>query len=1031
MSTARCRGTRGLVLTIVVIGALAASGPTLAATQWRYAGTASGSWLNLTNATGSPNSTCATAASAVTLNVTNFGFTIPAGSTIVKIEVALRYSTGSSAPSIQLLKGGAPAGTTRTGHTGGSGCPGTEDVFGDYYDLWDASWTAEEINAANFGVRFQPTSAPTSLDYVSVTVDYRANLWSGRRWEWGNRLPQGNALRAVWGSSPGMVWAVGDHGTILHFDGSDWRRMPSGSEDNLYAIWGTSWSNIFAVGERGTILRSNGYTWALMDNPESSQDLYGVWGTSANDVFAVGENGTILHYNGTSWQAQSANWDQYRGIWGVASNNVFVVGDWSVQHWNGTSWSAMETAGACYLRAIWGSSASDVYAASNSGIIWHYNGSAWSSTDLTDYPPLTSIWGLSSSLIYAAGEGTDVYRFDGISWAVDSSAPSGSEHFFGIWGVSGEVFVVGQVGRILHYEAGWEDMSLGTTTTLKAVWGSSTTDVFAVGWGGTLLHGYPAHWTATNITTEALNDVWGSGPFGVFAVGDNGTILRYNGVDWIPQTSGTDADLVAVSGSSPTNIYAVGRNASGGGGVILHNTTAWAWSPVSIDTCELLDASAPCPALPNLRDVWVAPDGEVFILTDESLIIHYDGVSWTHSHDLQLMNLTAYAVTGISSDVLYFLCAHETIAECLYGSSWSKFAVPSWRPMTSFWATSGGGLAVTFEDGRVMLFDGSSWIDTTTNTVNRLNGIWGDSNGALFAVGALGTLLQFVDTYATNHPPVASAGPDFSAKEGTLVFLNAGGTDQDGDSLMYHWIQRLGSPVSLDGSTSQQAIFFAPLLEGGPSYVSSFALQASDGLVSSVPDVINVQIVPHSFADVLPSNPFYACIEAIYEEGITAGCGEGNFCPDNPVTRAQMAVFLEKAMRGSTYAPPAPTGIFADVPTNHWAAAWIEQLANDQITAGCGGGNFCPDNVVTRAQMAVFLLKAEHGSTYVPPAQTGLFTDVPIGHWAGPWIEQLSRENITAGCGGGNFCPDSAVTRGQMAVFLAKTFRYGAYAYSD
>jgi hypothetical protein len=102
---------------------------------------------------------------------------------------------------------------------------------------------------------------------------------------------------------------------------------------------------------------------------------------------------------------------------------------------------------------------------------------------------------------------------------------------------------------------------------------------------------------------------------------------------------------------------------------------------------------------------------------------------------------------------------------------------------------------------------------------------------------------------------------------------------------------------------------------------------------------------------------------------------------------------------------------------------WIEQLSTEGITAGCGGGNYCPDTPVTRAQMAVFLLKAEHGPGYAPPACHGIFSDVSCpGGFAVNWIEQLSREGVTAGCGAGNYCPDASNTRGQMAVFLVKTF---------
>ena len=68
-------------------------------------------------------------------------------------------------------------------------------------------------------------------------------------------------------------------------------------------------------------------------------------------------------------------------------------------------------------------------------------------------------------------------------------------------------------------------------------------------------------------------------------------------------------------------------------------------------------------------------------------------------------------------------------------------------------------------------------------------------------------------------------------------------------------------------------------------------------------------------------------------------------------------VFLLLAKYSKDYDPPDPAGIFPDVPTTHWAAAWIEKLAADGITAGCGGGMYCPEQMVTRAQMAVFLVK--------------------------------------------------------------------------
>ena len=179
-----------------------------------------------------------------------------------------------------------------------------------------------------------------------------------------------------------------------------------------------------------------------------------------------------------------------------------------------------------------------------------------------------------------------------------------------------------------------------------------------------------------------------------------------------------------------------------------------------------------------------------------------------------------------------------------------------------------------------------------------------------------------------------------------------------------------------------------------------------------------------SFNDVPASHLFYRTVETIFHNGITGGCGAATYCPDQVVTRAQMAIFLLKSRYGSAYVPALPTGtLFLDVPFSSFAAGWIEDLSSRGITSGCGLGNDCPTASVTRASMAVLLLRTEHGSGYVPPAPTGMFTDVPVADPFAKWIEQLAREGVTGGCGDGKYCPTLAVTRGQMAAFLAKTFK--------
>src|SRR5206468_825914 len=115
---------------------------------------------------------------------------------------------------------------------------------------------------------------------------------------------------------------------------------------------------------------------------------------------------------------------------------------------------------------------------------------------------------------------------------------------------------------------------------------------------------------------------------------------------------------------------------------------------------------------------------------------------------------------------------------------------------------------------------------------------------------------------------------------------------------------------------------------------------------------------------------------------------------------------------------------FLDVPAGSFASQYIQAVYNAGVAAGCGPRLFCPASVTARDQMAVFLLKASLGSSYLPPPCTGtIFGDVPCSGGAfDPWIEDLAGRGVTGGCGGGNYCPGNPVTRAQMAVFLTKMF---------
>ncbi len=177
-----------------------------------------------------------------------------------------------------------------------------------------------------------------------------------------------------------------------------------------------------------------------------------------------------------------------------------------------------------------------------------------------------------------------------------------------------------------------------------------------------------------------------------------------------------------------------------------------------------------------------------------------------------------------------------------------------------------------------------------------------------------------------------------------------------------------------------------------------------------------------AFPDVPADHWAWAHIERLADAGITSGFPDGTYRPENNVTRAEIAVFLLKGMKfPAAYTPPQAAEFNFSDIESHWGANWIETLRASGITGGFADGTYRPEEAVTRGQMAVFLLKALNDPGYTPPPATPTFDDTE-GHWASNWIEALRSTGLTSGYPDGTFRPDSPVTRAEMAVFIVNAF---------
>lgn len=171
------------------------------------------------------------------------------------------------------------------------------------------------------------------------------------------------------------------------------------------------------------------------------------------------------------------------------------------------------------------------------------------------------------------------------------------------------------------------------------------------------------------------------------------------------------------------------------------------------------------------------------------------------------------------------------------------------------------------------------------------------------------------------------------------------------------------------------------------------------------------------FADVAEDAYYAESVASLARDGVFAGTEcEAGFCPSEPIDRNTIAVWLVRILDGQD--PAAVTeSRFADVDASGFHAAFIERLAALDVTAGCGDGNFCGDRTVTRAQMAVFLSRAFD----LPDGDDGGFTDVAADAWYAADVARLAAAGITGGCGDGTgFCGNHDTTRAQMAVFIAR-----------
>ncbi|MGA3025716.1 MAG: Ig-like domain repeat protein [Bryobacteraceae bacterium] len=239
---------------------------------------------------------------------------------------------------------------------------------------------------------------------------------------------------------------------------------------------------------------------------------------------------------------------------------------------------------------------------------------------------------------------------------------------------------------------------------------------------------------------------------------------------------------------------------------------------------------------------------------------------------------------------------------------------------------------------------------------------------------------------------------------------------------------------ALAGGSSYPAITVTLNVAGNaPLQMANQAAVSGGGTVST--SYVTTMNTVVQFNDVSPNATYCDAADLMSHAGVTTGCVQGttpqtrSYCPDNDVTRQEMAAFIVRAATGTTN--PAiynTTPYFQDVPITNNFFPHIQKLMELGITTGCSQSPalYCPTDTIPRWEMAIFMVRARlalHGATF-SSAATPYFTDVPTNVEGNgqpfPFVQRSFEEHITNGCGGTLYCPDEVVTRGQMASFIMR-----------
>ena len=234
------------------------------------------------------------------------------------------------------------------------------------------------------------------------------------------------------------VWAGGENGNIIHYDGSGWTFFQDIGNDTVRGIYCNNASDCWAVSDNDRIFHYNGTSWSE-DTDVGSGDLNTVYCNDGSDCWTAGDdgsgNGDFYHYNGSTWSFSQQIPLAVKSIYCNGASDCWAATEGEkIYHYNGTTWSQSADLGTGTLNSVYCNSASNCWAvgenASNEGVFYHYNGTSWS-FDSNATVPLYGVACFDGSDCWAAADDAIIYHYNGTAWSLNKDFSSNT-----FWGIS-------------------------------------------------------------------------------------------------------------------------------------------------------------------------------------------------------------------------------------------------------------------------------------------------------------------------------------------------------------------------------------------------------------------------------------------------------------------------------------------------------------------------------------------------------------------------------------------------------------------